>query len=378
MLVQRNQKRFHLVLLLPPLLLYTLWVVLPAFQAFYYALTKWDGLSSPIFIGLANFMTMLTDKNVFLVALKNNAILITIPSILILLIALFFAYLLHREIRGSNIFRIIFYFPNVMSLVAIALLWMLIYSTTSFGVLNHIRRVLFNFARNHFHAFLPLANIALATIAAALIVVLIIRKILKKLFNLSSKPALMNIISFAAVVAIAVAVLIISITGPLKNYIAAHSITPGSEFEPYGYTSSAILVRSLIPMIVWTATGFYMLLFLAAMQSVPKTLYEAASIDGATEGGKFMHVTLPMIWEVFVTGLIFLIIAGLKIFEPIWIMEQQLARVDSNTIATLMYSKIFSEYRVGYGTAVAVFLFILVLLFTSFTRKMTRRERLEY
>ena len=74
----------------------------------------------------------------------------------------------------------------------------------------------------------------------------------------------------------------------------------------------------------------------------------------------------------------FLIIAGLKIFEPIWIMEQQVARIDSNTIATLMYSKIFGEYRVGYGTAVAVFLFILVLLFTSFARKLTKRERLEY
>jgi len=121
-----------------------------------------------------------------------------------------------------------------------------------------------------------------------------------------------------------------------------------------------------------------MILFLAAMQNIPESFYEAARIDGASAFHQFTHITLPLIWDTIVVALVFFGIGGLKVFDQIWIFEQQQPSPESNTIATLLYSKIFEEYNVGEGTAIAVIQFVLVLVVTLVLLRMWRREPLEY
>ena len=95
---------------------------------------------------------------------------------------------------------------------------------------------------------------------------------------------------------------------------------------------------------------------------------------GAHDGSK----TLPLIREVLTVGLVFLLIGCLKFFDAIWIMENQWPTKDSHVLATLLYQKVFSEYNVGYGSAIAVLLFILIFLSTLITLRLSRKEALEY
>ncbi len=291
---RRARWSFLLVFLGPSVALYALLVLLPAVNAFRYSLTRWDGLGQATFIGLRNFATVFKHGSDFLLALKHNLFLTFVPGVIILCLALFFAYVIHQRIRGAKVFRIAFFFPNVISSVAVALLWVLVYSTTDVGLLNNILKLWFH-----------------------------------------------------------------------------HK-------QPIAFAESSHLLWALVPMIVWSATGFYMVLFLAAMENIPDTFYEAARLDGAGSSRLFFHITLPLMWDVLTTGIIFLVVGGLKIFDWVWVMENGRPTVTTHTMATLMYSKVFEQYNIGYGTAIAVFLFVLVLLATLVSFRLLRRERLEY
>ncbi|NLC58163.1 MAG: sugar ABC transporter permease [Armatimonadetes bacterium] len=291
---RKEQKTFIAAFLLPPLLLYALFVLWPAVNAFRYSLTRWDGLGSATWVGLYNFRNILARSSEFMPALEHNVFLMVVPGIITLSLALFFAYVIHQRIRGARLFRIAFFFPNIISSVAVALLWVLIYSASDVGLLNNLLRLI----------------------------------------------------------------------NPKHEMIA--------------FAESSRLLWALVPMIVWSGTGFYMVLFLAAMENIPDSFYEAARLDGAGSFALFRKVTLPLMWDVLTTGIIFLVIGGLKIFDVIWVMENGRPTTTTHTMATLMYSKVFEEYNIGYGTAIAVLLFILVLLATMVSFRLLRRERLEY
>jgi ABC-type sugar transport system permease subunit len=271
----RGQKLFILTFLGPALLLYAVFVILPAVNAFRFSLTRWDGLGEPVWVGLGNFRAIAARGSDFLPAIGHNLFLTFVPGAIIMVLALFFAYSIHQRIRGARLFRIAFFFPNVISSVAVALLWVLIYSTTNAGLLNNLLKMLGR--------------------------------------------------------------------------------------QPVPFTESANLLWAIVPMVVWTATGFYMVLFLAAMENIPETYYEAAKLDGATSSSQFRLITLPLMWDVLTTGVIFLVVGGLKFFDAIWVMENGRPTSSTHTLSTLLYSKVFMEYNVGYGTAISVMLFLLVL-----------------
>jgi N-acetylglucosamine transport system permease protein len=148
--------------------------------------------------------------------------------------------------------------------------------------------------------------------------------------------------------------------------------------EPIPFTESGNLLWAIVPMSVWSATGFFMILFLAAMENIPETYYEAARLDGASATSQFRHITLPLMWDVLTTGVVFLVVGGLKFFDAIYVMENGRPSKATHTMSTLLYSKVFQEYNIGYGTAISVTLFILVLAATALSLRLMRRERLEY
>ncbi len=124
--------------LIIPLAIYLLWVIGPMFYTFYLSLTKWDGLTQPIFIGLRNYEKLFQDP-VFYISLKNNlrwiVSFITIPVVL----GLGLAVALNQSIPGAKFFKASFYSPMVLSLVVCGLIWSWMYHPAN-GLINSVLR----------------------------------------------------------------------------------------------------------------------------------------------------------------------------------------------------------------------------------------------
>jgi multiple sugar transport system permease protein len=121
--------------LIVPLILYLIWIIAPTFYTFYLSLTNWDGVSTPGFVGLANYERLFTQDRVFGEALLNNArwliIFITIPTTMGLGLALIF----NTEMRGGRFYKVSFYSPLVLSFAVIGLVWAWVYNPR-LGLLN--------------------------------------------------------------------------------------------------------------------------------------------------------------------------------------------------------------------------------------------------
>lgn len=139
--MERHKYRIIVPFLMPALLLYAVFVVYPALRSIYVSLHVWRGLSPNMtFVGLYNFQKMVDDA-IFWKALSHNLLyLLTLP-LTIIIVALFFAFLLTQGVRGANFFRITFFFPQVISLVAVGVLWSFIYHPT-IGLLNGFLNVI--------------------------------------------------------------------------------------------------------------------------------------------------------------------------------------------------------------------------------------------
>lgn len=162
--------------------------------------------------------------------------------------------------------------------------------------------------------------------------------------------------------------------GPVNAALAAVGFT---SFKNFAWLAPNHLYWALVPMSVWAACGFNLVLFLAAMQNVPGELYEAAEIEGASHWRQFWTITLPMIWDVLSIAIVFMVIGGMKAFEVIWLLTNQRPTSDNHVIATRMVQVMFSEFRVGEATAMAVLLFLMVFLGSSATLRLMRREAIE-
>ncbi|HEU5081400.1 MAG TPA: extracellular solute-binding protein [Opitutaceae bacterium] len=133
-------------------------------------------------------------------------------------------------------------------------------------------------------------------------------------------------------------------------------------FRGFAWLSQANLYWSLVPIYLWMACGFNLVLYLAAMQSINPELYEAAEIEGASPLRQFFTITIPLIWDVLVTSAVFIVIAGLNTFEMIWLLTSQDPASSSHVLSTMMVSTMFREFQVGRATAIAVVMFVLVFL----------------
>lgn len=145
-------------------------------------------------------------------------------------------------------------------------------------------------------------------------------------------------------------------------------------FESYPWLAPRNLYWSLIPIYVWMACGFNLVLFLATMEGIDPHLYEAAEIDGASRARQFFSITLPLIWQTIVVALVFIVIAGLNAFEMVWLLTSQDPDSNTHTLGTLMVSSMFKEFQMGRATAIAVVLFILVLSGSALLMRTLRRE----
>ena len=127
--------------------------------------------------------------------------------------------------------------------------------------------------------------------------------------------------------------------------------------------------------------GFYLILLLSGCDKIPNTYQEAASIDGATDLVCFFKITLPLLRDVLVISISLWIINAIKYFELIWAMFKGKSTM-LNTLGTYMFTMAFGVdvpvFKLGYGSAIAVVMFLMVALFVGGFRKIFDREDLQY
>lgn len=134
----KQKSRFIIFCIAPAIILFTIFMLLPTLNVFWMSLLKWGGLSAnKKFVGLNNFKILMKDMN-FIRSLQNTLFLIVVVSIFTLAFAVVFASILVREkLKGQNIFRIIFYIPNILSVVVISAIFSAVYDPSN-GLLNSI------------------------------------------------------------------------------------------------------------------------------------------------------------------------------------------------------------------------------------------------
>lgn len=136
----------------------------------------------------------------------------------------------------------------------------------------------------------------------------------------------------------------------------------------------------LIPIAVvtiWQRIGFDMVLFLAGLQSIPRVLYEAATIDGANRWHRFRHITLPMLSSTTFLVTVLSVINAFQIFDQVYVMTARTTRGgvggSATTLTLFLYDSAFTHSQFGYASAVALVLFLITLAFTVFQLRLQRR-----
>ena len=131
---------------------------------------------------------------------------------------------------------------------------------------------------------------------------------------------------------------------------------------------------ALIIMRVWQMSGYYMLLFLAGLQTIPETLYEAAEVDGASSWQKFRRITVPMLSNTTFVVVILLVIESFNMFESIFVMTEGGPLGSTSTIMYYIYDQGFMSYNMGYASALAWIFFALILVFTLIQFRFRREQ----
>jgi N-acetylglucosamine transport system permease protein len=123
-----------------------------------------------------------------------------------------------------------------------------------------------------------------------------------------------------------------------------------------------------------------MIIFLAGMEAIPNSFYEAAVLDGANLWHQFWKITIPLLWDTMQTAMVYV---GLLAFDMFAITQVMVVQGSSTTrpadvLATYLYEQAFSVSRFGYATAICVAMFILMLALSVLTMRLTRRESVEF
>jgi multiple sugar transport system permease protein len=117
-------------------------------------------------------------------------------------------------------------------------------------------------------------------------------------------------------------------------------------------------------MDVWRNTGFAMLVFLAGLQNIPVDYYEAAQLDGANRWHLFRHITLPLISPTLFFNLIIYMIGALQVFDSVIVLTKGGPGDASRSLVMYIYENAFQFFEMGYASAIAITLFIIIVIMT--------------
>ncbi|HJF30563.1 MAG TPA: sugar ABC transporter permease [Sporosarcina psychrophila] len=294
---RRKSKTFFIwACLLPAIILSGLFIIVPTFEVFRMSLYNWGGFSNnQEFAGLNNFKILFND-NKFMQAFQNSVLLIAVVTLFTIVLAIFFASILTREkIKGADFFRVVFYIPNILSIVVIAGIFSAIYNPTE-GLLNSIFGLI-------------------------------------KLENLQ------------------------------RLWLGDQSI----------------VIYSIAGALIWQAIGYYMVMYMSSMASIPESFYEAASLEGAGRMTQFFQITLPLVWNNIRTTLTFFIISTINLsFLLVQAMTGGGPDGSTNVFLFYMYNQAYTNSTYGYGMAIGVVVFLFSFILSAIVNRVTKREVLQY
>ncbi len=151
------------------------------------------------------------------------------------------------------------------------------------------------------------------------------------------------------------------------------SFIPG--FKPIGWLADRNLVLiGIFVVMTWKYFGFHMILYMAGLQSIPKDLEEAARVDGATEANVLRHITIPLLGSTIRLTVFLSVLGSFQQFVIIWIMTQGGPVNASELIATYLYKYGIQRFALGYGSAVAIILFAITLVFSIGYQRIIMRQ----
>lgn len=130
-------------------------------------------------------------------------------------------------------------------------------------------------------------------------------------------------------------------------------------------------------VLVWKGAGYYMIIYLASLQSVPTDIVEAAAIDGASPWQRFRAITIPLISGAFTINFTLSLINGLKIFDQISVMTDGGPGFTTETIVYLLYKVGFNEGRQGFGTAVGIVLLFIIIILNAIQQKFLKSREVQ-
>ncbi|MEU8172285.1 sugar ABC transporter permease [Microbispora hainanensis] len=274
--------------ILPNFLGFAVFTLVPMVAAFALAFLKWDSYNTPEWAGLDNFRRLLRDEN-FFVALRNTLFYAAGHIPLTLAAALGLAIALDRKLRGVQFFRTAAFFPYITSLVAVAVVWNMLFNPTA---------------------------------------------------------------------------------GPVNQVL--HALGVGD--PPRWVASTDWAMPAVIVTSVWRDMGYYMVLFLAGLQTIPKEYYEAARVDGANSWQRFWRITLPCLRPTTFFVVVMLTIQSFKVLDLIVVMTDGGPGRSTLVLAQLVYREGITQGRFGYSSAIALVLFVIVLAVTVVQFRLNERR----
>jgi multiple sugar transport system permease protein len=277
--LKKQEARLGWLFVTPALIGFTIFTFGSILRSLYYALTDWNLLTTPKFVGIKNFIEIFKDKY-FYKYMGNTFyfVIILVPSVLV--ISLILAVVINNKTKGMNVwYRVALFLPSITSTVAVSMVWLWIFNP-SMGILN--------------------------------------------------------------------------------NFLSA----VGIHNPPMWLNSTSWSKPALIIMRIWQMSGYYMIMFLSGLQTIPENLYEAAEVDGATKLQRFFKVTIPMLSNTTFIVIILLVIESFNMFESIFIMTSGGPLGSTSTIMYYIYEKAFTNYEMGYASALAWIFFVIILIFT--------------
>lgn len=173
-------------------------------------------------------------------------------------------------------------------------------------------------------------------------------------------------------VAVSVMFLFIFKTDGLFNkFLSLFNIQPISFFG-----NPKFALPTIMSMAIWSSVGLYMVIFLAGLQDIPDSLYEAASIDGASRFQNFRYITLPLLKPTFFFNLVVSLIGCFQVFDQAYVVSNgNGGPLDSTmTMVLYIYRTGFRDFEMGYACAIAFVLFAIIFILTMIQRKLFGEE----
>lgn len=295
--------------ILPALLIVVVFRLVPIVLSFLVSFYEWSINGAGEFIGISNYSKLIHDPG-FWQSMLNTLYLVIFVVPLSLILSLIFANFLNSISKLRSFFRTVYYIPTVTSMVAVSIVWKIIFNQQT-GLMNHL---------------LGLVGIdPLGWLAES-------RGIFQLMFG-DGVPAWAG--------------------GP------------------------SLALFSIIIVTVWKGLGYNTIIYLAGLQNIPNTYYEAASIDGANKFTQFFKITMPLVSPTTFYVLMMTTITTFQVFSQIYLMTGPPVGGPLGTTKVIVYylfEQGFGESQnLSYASAIALIVFMIILTLTLFQRKLEKK-----